>query len=279
MEWQDYEEITRHIYATLGKAHGVKIEGYGKDCKVKGRSGVEHQVDVLTSHSDGIHIYKTMIECKYWEQHINKDIVMKVAEVVDDAGLNKGIIVSKYGFTPDAISYARFKNIGLVELRKPTDEDWKGRVRDIRVNLHMILPEITNLELILMQSAEIPRWLESKLNRNPELLSVKYPDNTITSLETIIEGFCSELSKKTENETLVKNLSFDAGTLLLYDPTNETIPIGGIKINGILKVAKQTIDIRGDDHILMIMKSIFENKEYAVTKNLEIRESERLLQN
>lgn len=279
MEWQDYEEITRHIYATLGEAHGVKIEGHGKDCKVKGRSGVEHQVDVLTSHSDGIHTYKTMIECKYWEQNINKDIVMKVAEVVDDAGLNKGIIVSKHGFTPDAISYAEFKNIGLVELRKPTDEDWKGRIRDIRVNLHMVLPEITNLELILMQSAEIPRWLESKLNRNPELLSVKYPDNTITSLETIVERFCSELSKKTENETLVQDLSFDSGTLLLYEPTNETIPIGGIKISGILKIAKQTIDIHGDDHILMIMKSIFENKEYAVTKNLEIREAKKSLEN
>lgn len=100
MEWQDYEEITKHIYATLGEAHGVKIEGHGKDCKVIGKSGVEHQIDVLTSHSDGIHSYRTMIECKYWDQNVNKDVIMKVAEIVEDAGLNKGIIVSKMVLRP-----------------------------------------------------------------------------------------------------------------------------------------------------------------------------------
>ena len=35
------------IYETLGKESGVKIEGYGNNCKVKGKSGVNHQIDVL----------------------------------------------------------------------------------------------------------------------------------------------------------------------------------------------------------------------------------------
>ncbi len=99
MEWKEYEEITKYIYETLGAANGVKIECHGNNCKVTGKSTVVHQIDVLTSHSDGLHSYKTAVECKYCEQTINKDIIMKVAEIVEDAGLNKGVIVSKNGFT------------------------------------------------------------------------------------------------------------------------------------------------------------------------------------
>ena len=89
MDWKQYEAITKYIYETLGKDYGVKIEGFGNACKVKGKSGVSHQIDVLTSHSDGVHTYKTAIECKYWDKSISKDTIMKVAEIVEDARLNK----------------------------------------------------------------------------------------------------------------------------------------------------------------------------------------------
>lgn len=196
MEWQDYEEITKHIYATLGEAHGVKIEGHGKDCKVIGKSGVEHQIDVLTNHSDGIHSYRTMIECKYWDQNVNKDVIMKVAEIVEDAGLNKGIIVSKNGFTPDAINYARYRNIGLVELRKPTDEDWKGRLRNIVVKMNMILPTLIECLFLITPETSFFPWMNSKLGMNAELLSIRNPDTPVKSIEECYSEFYNELSKR-----------------------------------------------------------------------------------
>ncbi len=61
MDWKAYENITKYIYAALGKQAGVKIIGYGSDCKVKGKSGVFHQIDLLTGHTDGIHEYRTDI--------------------------------------------------------------------------------------------------------------------------------------------------------------------------------------------------------------------------
>jgi hypothetical protein len=60
LDWKTYESITKYIYETLGREFGVKIEGHGSKCKVHGKSGDEHQIDVLTSHSDGIHIYLTV---------------------------------------------------------------------------------------------------------------------------------------------------------------------------------------------------------------------------
>jgi len=58
------------------------------------------------------------------EEKINKDIVMKVSAIIEDTGINKGVIVSKNGFTPDGITFAKYKNIGLVELREAEEKDW-----------------------------------------------------------------------------------------------------------------------------------------------------------
>ena len=50
------------------------------------------------------------------------------AQILQDANLNKCVIVSKMGFTGPGRSYAESKNIGLVELRKPLDKDWDGYI-------------------------------------------------------------------------------------------------------------------------------------------------------
>lgn len=44
LNWKSYEELVKDIYEQLGKASGVKILGYGKDCKYMGKSEVEHQI-------------------------------------------------------------------------------------------------------------------------------------------------------------------------------------------------------------------------------------------
>lgn len=272
MEWQDYEEITKHIYATLGEVHGVKIEGHGKDCTVIGKSGVKHQIDVLTSHSDGIHSYRTMIECKYWDQNVNKDIIMKVAGIVEDARLNKGIIVSKNGFTHDAIKYAEYRNIGLVELRKPTDKDWNGRLKDIVIEVNMVLPTLTECLFLITPETNPFTWMNSKLGMNVELLSIRNSNTPVKSIKECYSEFCNELSKKKEGETFEQTFLFPKGTVVVYTPTEEHMPIQGIKFGGILKIAKQSFEIKGDDYIYMIMHSIFEGKSYSITTDLRVKE-------
>ena len=85
LDWKKYEFITKYVYETLGKASEVKIDGFGPTCKLIGKSGVTHLIDVMPSHSDGIHPYLTAIDCKYWNQKINKQVVMKVSDIVECA--------------------------------------------------------------------------------------------------------------------------------------------------------------------------------------------------
>lgn len=160
LDWKTYESITKYIYETLGKKAGVSVKGYGNECKVKGKSGVSHQIDVLTTHSDGIHTYETAIECKYWKDKVNKEIVMKVSSIIEDTGISKGVIVTKSGFTKDGLEYAKFKNIGLVELRESTDKDYESTPKEI---------EIATLQINLSITATRPKLLQINLGNNRNL--------------------------------------------------------------------------------------------------------------
>lgn len=272
MDWKEYEEVTKFIYETLGKSSGVKIKCFGNSCKVTGKSTVEHQIDVLAEHSDGLHTYLTAVECKYWNQNINKDIIMKVAEIVEDSGLNKGVIVSKLGFTPDAVNFAKYKNIGLVELRELTEADWEGRIKDIVVNINMLLPEITSLELLVPE--EIQTGLDKGKTR-VEFLAIEKANGERETFEKYIEEFNNELTKKEENEVFSRVYKFEENSKFIYTPTNEEILIRGFKLSGILKIGKSKLEIKGEDHIWLIMKSILEDKEYTISKNREINERKK----
>ena len=161
MNWENYEEITSYIYEKLGEDQKVNIDCYGRNCRIKGKSGVFHQFDVVASHSIGLHNYKTAIECKYWKTKVPKDTIMKLNETISDCSVDKGVIVSKSGFTPDAINFARFCGISLVELRQPTNEDWEGRIKDINITMHAIVPEIYDYHIHIVSTNKINRVRES----------------------------------------------------------------------------------------------------------------------
>ncbi|MGH9892704.1 MAG: restriction endonuclease, partial [bacterium] len=65
---------------------------------LEGRSGGRHEIDVLAEKDDGITTFRLAVECKAWNTPIEKDVVSKLAYVMTDLGLNKGIVVSLKGF-------------------------------------------------------------------------------------------------------------------------------------------------------------------------------------
>lgn len=272
MKWEEYEDITKQIYETLGKNTGVKIECHGRKCKVKGKSGVIHQIDVLTSHSDGVHNYKTAIECKHWDKKINKDIIMKLLNIIDDANINKGILVSTKGFTKSALTYAKHKDIGLVELREITDKDWEGRIKYITFNLKFLYPKITKCEPILSKGQ---LGLEGVKTRSDYLDIIKI-DGDREKFEKYAQIFADELAGKNEGEQFEKTFDFDEGTKLHNTSTDQFYLIKGITFIGILTIIDNKVEVDGEDHIWLIMKSIFEGKEHVISKDGRITEMDAI---
>ncbi|MEM4601923.1 MAG: restriction endonuclease [Desulfurococcaceae archaeon] len=114
----ELEKLVYHLF--LSKGYDVK-----HNVKLKGRSGVEHQVDVYAEYSAPLHVSRIIIECKAYDKPIDKDVVMKLIQVVQDVGADRGILVTTSYFTPDAESTAKGYPIDLwdyIKLREILSE-------------------------------------------------------------------------------------------------------------------------------------------------------------
>lgn len=268
MDWKTYEEVTKNIYETLGKEAGVKIIGYGNSCKFKGKSDVEHQIDVLTSHSDGMHTYITDIECKYWNMKIDKDIVMKVDSIVKDCNFNKGVIVSKMGFTPDCIKYAKSVNIGLVLLREPIDEDWDGRIKTIILKINSYAPHVTKYENM---SIEVYKDISGRMVQTDRYVYL-LKDGTKKTIKEYLDEFQTKLLRNNNYDEITEEIKFEEPVILQDISGNKISKNIGIKLSGKVEMSTTENIIDGEDNIWLMMKNIFEDKIYTVSKDGEIRD-------
>lgn len=259
MDWKNYEETVKNIYAILGKNHGVKIECHGNDCKRTGKSGVSHQIDVLTSHSDGVHTYLTIIECKYWNDKINKDIVMKVSNIVEDCNCDRGIVVSRSGFTPDGIEFAKYKNVKLVKLAEISDINADSRIEEHHI-FQLFFPTV--LEMTIISESESGSFAAS------EDSVFVFPDGTAMSIKDCYKEFASECLKESGKE-VVGERPFPKGTVFKGE---KDVLVKGIRFKGVLREENKELVFKGDEYVSMVMNSFFENKDYIVLTNGEVHE-------
>ncbi|MGH9066860.1 MAG: restriction endonuclease [Acidimicrobiales bacterium] len=91
-------------------AHGYVCRS---NAVLRGRSGASHEVDVLAEKVDSLTSYRVAVECKAWSVPVDQDVVSKLAWVVADLGLHKGIVVSLAGAGSGAAQAAEGLGIEL----------------------------------------------------------------------------------------------------------------------------------------------------------------------
>jgi len=268
LDWEEYEAITKYIYGALGEQYGVKVIGFGRKFKVKGKSGVTHQIDVLTEQFDGERKLLTAIECKYWKKKVNKDIVMKLSETMQDSDISSGIIVCKTGFTRDTLTYAEHKGIKLVELREADekDRDFKRTVEigwlDIRLNGMVSRANIMSIDFgskVITGEKEILAMYQAKLHDSygSELAFMKF-----------IRHFSDELERRDE---LLKTTTIDypLKLKLFLKFQGSEIETEKISITGFfIKTDKSTNrSFLLTDQVWMIMNELFDKRKLTLSKN------------
>ncbi len=287
MNWQSYEELVKGVYETLGESENIEIVCWGRACKVRGKSGVYHQVDVLTRHSDGIHSYRTAIECKYQKKKTTKDPIAKLSNILEDAQIEKGVVVSLSGFTSDAKALAKSRNISLVELRRPIDDDWEGQIRDVHISMHVSRPEAYDYEFVQdeigdnSQSRHFGALNVDVLFHTPDGKSISLYDLTygvppITDpnarhVDSLGFHWIDISSRPDENAYAVM---FPDATMMSV-PTNDArarAKIRGIRFKLRYSEITQEIAISGADYVALVMHAIFEKKRFAISPDGEIRE-------
>lgn len=270
LDWKTYESITKYIYETLGKQSGVTVKGYGNDCKVAGKSGVSHQIDVITSHTEGSHTYETAIECKYWKKKVSKDIVMKLVQILEDTGISKGIIVSKSGFTRDGIQYANHTNIAIVHLREYEEKDLQGSSHKIdigtlnlNIKIHRTRPTITSIDIGDNRKIEI----KDEFDYYNFIIMLK--NGNQVSFYDYVNDFRKEINRiNDKTKPLTKNYKIPASKLLNRQ-TGEQIDLDELLFTGQLTESDDDRHLNYTivDKVWLLMKSIFDERTFSFSEN------------
>lgn len=99
------------IIADLFRKNGYTVI---HNLKKKGKSGVEHQIDVYAEYKAPLHTSSVIIEAKSYEESIDKDKIMKFVQIVDDLNVDRGIFVTTSDYVLSAIMTAnQYNNIEL----------------------------------------------------------------------------------------------------------------------------------------------------------------------
>lgn len=264
LDWKEYEEITQYIYGALGEKQGIKVIGYGQNCKVKGKSGVNHQIDVLTEQQDGEKTLRTAIECKFLKQKVTKEIVMKLQGVMNDAGIESGIIVCKTGFTGDTMQYAAHHGIKLVELSEAREDD-----PDLQKIVELGIIDL-NFNVIRSRAKATCIDLGSKtIIGEDEIFAMWYVqlhdgNGGFISFGEFLKAFSSEVQRRGDllNPTTIEYPL--TRTLYWNDTAIEKVTITGFFEKTDLSSKRS---FRLTDQVWMIMNELFNNRRLTLSKS------------
>ena len=115
-----YERMVRDIINDLSSEVEPYLERFDlvQDVRLKGRSGHEHQIDVLIDFRAMGLDFRVIVECKYWNKSVGVEQVMVVDQRKEDLSAQKAVIVTKHGFQKGALTVAEDRNIALVICRQ-----------------------------------------------------------------------------------------------------------------------------------------------------------------
>lgn len=156
----EYEKLVQDIYQTLHKSefNTINVE---HNKKVAGKSGCHHQIDVYWEFEMVGEIHRVAIECKNYSSGVSISKIRDFFGVIYDIGNVKGIFITKVGYQSGAKQFADYYNISLKEVRLPTQEDWKGRLKTIQVDINALSYDVKERDIILDNE-----WLRDKNLKN-----------------------------------------------------------------------------------------------------------------
>ena len=264
--YEAYEAKTAALYQAMGEGSGITIEGFGASCRRQGKSGSWYQIDVLTKQSNGLQTIRTAIECKYWKKNVTRTVVSNLITLLEDTNIEKGVVVSKEGFTSGAIALAKQRNISLVEMRKPNDADWEGKIKTIRIILHMTLPEFYDFEFVQPPQNAGEMF---QLTVSGQDLEIKEPTKAPKTLDQIVNDAASSATSP-DQEIEVR---FPVGATVQVAGFDKHAMIEALRFKVRHHVHERELVVDGDQAIQLIVKEVFEERQYHVGHDWKITET------
>ena len=269
----EYEVLVKEIFEqilkyNLANLKTLKIE---HDVYIKGNLGT-HQIDVYWEFEFNGIKYKTVVQAKDWNSNVPQEKILAFNQILQDIpGQPRGIFITKTGYQKGAREIAEKLNIVLYELRKPTDKDWEGKMRDLKIILHGICPHLISCTPIF----------------DKEYLEEYYPDLknryvVCNPMESNIVDFngqkqCSFMDLL--NKLMKVNVGFNEETevekmfdepLYLLTEKNDKFKVKGLIIKYIVRKIDNEINIKGDNMVGFILCNVLDKTEQRISPQKEL---------
>jgi hypothetical protein len=277
----EYEQLTQSIYQAILHQEGINNITVEHNTSIKGRSGVEHQIDVFWKFKQAGIEHKVIIECKNYATALTLEKVRNFFAVSHDIGNTTALMVTKTGYQSGATDFANYYGIGLKLLRKPTNDDWKGRVKDIhlRITAKTVASSPSKPLTVTLFFRPKDQAQEARLNdlqNNNRLNITAGPDlvfldsNRITASEEMRWFLPKELKvlDKEDGGPYTQNIKLEGKYILMNEgePDEELIEVIGIKASYYVESVREEIISHGELLVENILKD-FNSGEIEYVKN------------
>ncbi|MBN1968354.1 MAG: restriction endonuclease [Candidatus Delongbacteria bacterium] len=189
--WKEFENITEIIQAELSPDAVIT-----RNEKIKGKSGAINECDVVIRASIGQLDFFGIIECKDHKDKIGIPFVREFITKVDDVGAMKGIIVAKNGFTSEAITLSKDKNIDTYTLFDAKEINWR-KYAFIPVVVILVSLKSANVKIFNQIAGEQIKLLcsDGRVLPNNEIILFSEKDHSTISLTDYIKQIWDNLFK------------------------------------------------------------------------------------
>ena len=172
----DYEKLARNIYEDILVLDGVNNIDVKHNAKIKGKSGVEHQIDVFWEYKYAGVSHKVLIECKHYSEPVSLLHVRNLHGLITDIPNSTGLLVTTIGYQSGVVEYANFYGMGLKIIRKPQGKDWDGCIQIVNIEMQLLKNNYINFKLELDGKHQPTKDAAEK---DPSVLSIVSTDISI----------------------------------------------------------------------------------------------------
>lgn len=184
----EYERFVRDIVEAVLHAQGLETVEVQHDVQVQGLSR-SHQIDVYWQYRLGGVLHRVIINCKRYAHTVEVTDVLALSGVLQDMPGARGLIVTTVGYQKGAVDYAKTHGIGLKVVRAPQDSDWEGRLRAVKAQFRLNVPEPISCNIQLDSE-----WVKANVSDPASVTGTDVYDAHTTRVRDLVTGSLSDMA-------------------------------------------------------------------------------------
>lgn len=244
---------------------------------MQGKSGASHQIDLYWEFKIAGIKHCVAVECKDYNRAIGKDKIEAFKSVLDDLQDNvKGIFVSRKGYQKGAKAFAESYGIGLLEIREATEEDFEGKVREIKVVIHALFHTNMRVELIADKEWMEQHYPEASANMGFTALNIQtYIYNAQDGAMRSICDIQNKIPRNKPGKGYIYREHYEDAYLVYRDVQYKILEI---KITYDVEESVEEICIRGNPCVTALVKNVASDESRLVNLTQRMGQEYRVLE-